>query len=456
MDVILALQPWATVLLAISLSFTIFLVLCLPTRHNPTAREKPRVVVLVLGDIGRSPRMQYHALSIARKGGIVDLVGYNESQPRPELLDSPSITIRPLKTPPKMLDTSTPIKFIIYAPFKAIFQLASLLQMLLYDIPDTAGYLLLQNPPAIPTLAVAKLVTVLRGQKLVVDWHNFGYSILGMKLGDHPIVWGSKLYELIFGRGADVNFTVTHSMNKHLRESWHLKMPIHTLYDRPPSHFQPFDATQRSDFLTSNPETAPYAAKLLSGQMKLVLSSTSWTADEDFSIFLQALVEYDRRAGSENFLRPNSVPDLLVVITGRGPLRDGYIARIETLEFQYINVKSIWLEPEDYPKMIACADLGVSLHTSSSGMDLPMKVVDLFGVGVPVVAVRFACVQELVKDGENGATFTKAEELATLLSRLFDSRRKRELEKLKEGAMKETKSRWDENWDKIAAPVFGL
>ncbi|KAA8901951.1 hypothetical protein FN846DRAFT_97269 [Sphaerosporella brunnea] len=78
-----------------------------------------------------------------------------------------------------MLDTSTPIKFIIYAPFKAIFQLASLLQMLLYDIPDMAGYLLLQNLPAIPTLAVAKLVTVLRGQKLVVDWHNFGYSMLG-------------------------------------------------------------------------------------------------------------------------------------------------------------------------------------------------------------------------------------------------------------------------------------
>ena len=32
--------------------------------------------VFVLGDIGRSPRMQYHALSIARHGGHVQLVGY--------------------------------------------------------------------------------------------------------------------------------------------------------------------------------------------------------------------------------------------------------------------------------------------------------------------------------------------------------------------------------------------
>lgn len=35
-----------------------------------------RVQILVLGDIGRSPRMQYHALSIAKHGGFVDLIGY--------------------------------------------------------------------------------------------------------------------------------------------------------------------------------------------------------------------------------------------------------------------------------------------------------------------------------------------------------------------------------------------
>jgi beta-1,4-mannosyltransferase len=34
------------------------------------------VQIVVLGDIGRSPRMQYHALSIAKHGARVFLIGY--------------------------------------------------------------------------------------------------------------------------------------------------------------------------------------------------------------------------------------------------------------------------------------------------------------------------------------------------------------------------------------------
>lgn len=39
-------------------------------------RGARRVCVAVLGDLGRSPRMQYHALSLARHGRGVSLLGY--------------------------------------------------------------------------------------------------------------------------------------------------------------------------------------------------------------------------------------------------------------------------------------------------------------------------------------------------------------------------------------------
>lgn len=51
-----------------------------PTQYVHDRRwpaRKPSAQILVLGDIGRSPRMQYHALSIANHGGDVQLIGYH-------------------------------------------------------------------------------------------------------------------------------------------------------------------------------------------------------------------------------------------------------------------------------------------------------------------------------------------------------------------------------------------
>lgn len=43
------------------------------------------VCVVVLGDIGRSPRMQYHTLSLSRNGFNVDLIAYKGSRPIQEI-----------------------------------------------------------------------------------------------------------------------------------------------------------------------------------------------------------------------------------------------------------------------------------------------------------------------------------------------------------------------------------
>lgn len=93
-----------------------------------------------------------------------------------------------------------------------------------------------------------------------------------------------------------------------------------------------------------------------------------------------------------------------------------------------------------------------------------MKIVDLFGVGVPVAAVAFKAIGELVKDGINGVLFQKPEDLAELLVKLCANETRRgekgvirggeALKILKKGAMEETNIRWEDEWDRVARTLF--
>lgn len=63
-----------TLLVVFSTIVTVLLIL-LPSPRD-ASDQTCSVQVVVLGDLGRSPRMQYHALSIVNHGGQVQLVGY--------------------------------------------------------------------------------------------------------------------------------------------------------------------------------------------------------------------------------------------------------------------------------------------------------------------------------------------------------------------------------------------
>ena len=145
----------------------------------------------------------------------------------------------------------------------------------------------------------------------------------------------------------------------------------------------------------------------------LVVSSTSWTADEDFTPVFTALDTYQTRLCSDP-----SLPRLMVIITGKGDLRSAFqrkVAEREKSTWTDICARCLFLSAEDYPVLLGCADVGISMHSSSSGRDLPMKVVDMFGCGVPVLAKGFPAVDELVKDGVNGRVWESGQELGQQL-----------------------------------------
>jgi beta-1,4-mannosyltransferase len=195
----------------------------------------------------------------------------------------------------------------------------------------------------------------------------------------------------------------------------------------------------------------------------LLVSSTSWTADEDFSILIDALDKLQSKvegilsaATQQNAL---SFPRVLVLVTGKGPQKEQYVPLLDDFNrtHPFIKIFTLWLESVDYPKLLGCATLGISLHTSTSGLDLPMKVLDMFGCQVPVCAIGFDCLAELVKDGVNGRIFQDGDELANQLFDLLEGYPNKEgsgseLEKYKLNirGMK----RWKENWEESAQDLI--
>lgn len=198
-------------------------------------------------------------------------------------------------------------------------------------------------------------------------------------------------------------------------------MSLHELFHRLEPSFAPpipegFQPETSDETILSKPGVRGMPM-LREDRPALVVSSTSWTADEDFGMLLTAL---DRYAAAKQKNPKGGLPKLLVIITGKGGLRKPFEAQVAKSEATQwsgdIIVRCVFLEARDYPVLLGCADVGVSLHTSSSGRDLPMKVVDMFGCGVPVLAKGFECVSELVQEGKNGLIFENGEELGKQLA----------------------------------------
>lgn len=457
---------WLVIIFAISS----LVLLNLPTQYGGIIgkdRSANRVQILVLGDIGRSPRMQYHALSLAKHGAQVDLIGYRESDIHPDILANPiAIRVHALDPAPAYLQTKDKRLFLLYGPLKVLFQIWTVGLALGYRTKPSR-WMLIQNPPSIPTLAIAYVVCFLRHTRLIIDWHNFGYSILALRLGrTHPLVRISRLYEHIFAGSAQAHFCVTNVMARVLERDYGITTKILPLHDRPASHLQVLTITQRSSFLDTLPNLLSpvddqrlqdyqrLVSEIKMGKSRLLVSSTSWTPDEDFSVLLEALIAYSDLAITSH---PH-LPEVLVVVTGKGPQKDAFLSRIQDLKaeekLEMVTIETAFLSTSDYAKLLGSADLGVSLHTSSSGVDLPMKVVDMFGAGLPVAGWGdFEAWPELVREGVNGKSFSDAKSLQEVLMQLLGGDEE-ELTRLKEGAVEEGKLRWDEEWDRVAGTLL--
>jgi beta-1,4-mannosyltransferase len=398
--------------------------------------------------------MQYHAHALASNGVDVEFVGY-EGAPLPRLVaGDPRIAIHPI--PEARLRSRAGRSSLLYAlaAFVDGFRLSVRLTAALMRLP-AIDLLLVQNPPALPTLHVAWIVARLKRARLVIDWHNLGYTLLALRLGRrHPAVRLGRWLERIAGRGADAHLCVSRGFVKFLSDRFNLS-PVRVLYDRPAAAFVPVDRTDREQV-----RQALFTRLGVRGSAPIgfLVCPTSWTADEDFDLVIDAVLHVeDRIRGWEAGAPARRFPDLVILVTGDGTRRAEFERRFAGLPARRVQLRTRWLDPEDYPRIVGSADLGLCLHRSSSGVDIPMKVADLFGVGVPVCALDYgASLAERVRHGDNGLLFSTARQLADVVFDLFQSfpAESSLLDRLRAGARRAARPTWEEGWASEARPVL--
>ena len=353
------------------------------------------VSVVVAGELARSPRMLNHARELARAGFNVTLIGYGGR----EFSAPPGVRVIAV---PSFEESSHPWT-LCRAGLRMARVFMGLFGALRRSRPDVV---VVQNPPAFPVLAARLL-----GVPVVLDWHNYGYSMLALRRG--AVSARAERLEGLLGRMASHHLCVSEGMRADLAGRFGVSAKV--LYDRPV-------------------ESLPRAG---TGNPKLVVVCPSgWTADEDMGLVLDAV----ELLGTHH---------LEIHLTGDGPTRRELMPRITAL-----GIHTGYLPEADYRALLARTDLGLSLHRSSSGLDLAMKVVDLFAAAVPVCALDYGAVlREQVQPGETGFLFADARQLANILSGL--ERDRAHLDAMAGLVRERWRTTWSEEWDHVARPILG-
>ena len=397
--------------------------------EDEAKKQRQHAVVLVLGDFGHSPRMQNHAISLLNKGYEVTVIAYkNGSMMKETLRENDGFRFVGISRLNFLRVKKTKMPFVPSIVYFALRVLLQFLQVLLCLFFETGKVkvtnVLVQNPPCLPTFLACAVAKRVMGGKFTIDWHNLGYSIFSMQRkrgGKDVLVRVMKAYEKYFLRYFDYHLTVTEKMKDFLIREWSVDArQISVVKDAPGEQFLRLN--------TNATREKKKGFRKKTSDVVNVVSSTSWTPDEDFDVLLHAAVLYDEKAkeasGTATKKKKKTkqrLPHLNILITGRGDLRESFETRAKEAKLKHVSFSYAWLPIHEYPERLSMSDVGLCLHQSSSKLDLPMKIVDMFGVGIPVLARRYECLRdELVQEGVNGLTFDTSEELCDALISLLE------------------------------------
>ena len=248
--------------------------------------------------------MLNHAVSFAENVNCtVDFIGYQGSSLPAKLEQLGADRIRVVYLSTSLIDVLKNLPrflYLVYAVTRIVYQVLQLLWTLVFGNYDA---IIVQNPPSIPIFLVLfiylkaqQVVSLVAGfscTKLIIDWHNYGYTILeanGVRGRLNDI---ARWYELTLGGMAHAHLTVSKAFQKDIMRQVNVSQ-VHVLYDLAvEGKFRELQEEERANFLTKVDLAQMVDGNTMKRQRPLILiTSTSYTPDEDIGLLVSALKIY--------------------------------------------------------------------------------------------------------------------------------------------------------------------
>ena len=84
-------------------------------------------------------------------------------------------------------------------------------------------FVIIQDPPCVPVLSTLVILGRLKGTKIIVDFHNYGFTILNLHIKNRLIIWLATKYEMFFGRWAHYHLCVCNEMKYDLWDTYGIR-----------------------------------------------------------------------------------------------------------------------------------------------------------------------------------------------------------------------------------------
>lgn len=447
------------ILFTLVLAVVVFL-LSLLLRCRSLRSTYPTATLIITQSPGnQSPRALAHAQAILASN-LTSVVIFVSEPPSP--VTQPNLIFIPIHQVRTTSSRRTPLLLL-----RKLIHYASSLLTALRTVAShhlSIRHVLLNTPPVLPTLPLLLLLRPLLFPlaALTLDLHNLAFTLMRLT-SPRPVVMLAALCEALSLRLVPNIWTVSTALSTYLRNELHV--PSVVLRDRPlplfsqaresPSSFHVLSTFQQhaTVIAPSGHALLTDTAFKLTRPAAFIVAPSSWTPDEDFSPLFTALSTLDTRA------RP-----IIAVLTGRGPLRSAFEGRVRAAGFKHVVVVFAFLPQLDYAALLATADAGICMHASSSGLDLPMKAVDMAGAGLPALARQYSCISELVQHACTGFLWESEYELTELIDRLlFSEPGRKELQTVREEVMRRARKadreaagrgQWQLEWEQRALPTL--